>query len=628
QLIAHYTLKNRSDRPRVVTLVLAVRPLQVNPPTQFLNVQGGVAPIRDLSWDGRALSVDGRRRLFPLQKPDEVIAAGFDAGNVPELLAMPRPAPATSVKDEAGFASGLLLYRLALPPRGNRRIAIVVPLAGEPVLPVQDTPAWLDREQEKAAAAWREKLNRVALRLPPAGRPLADTLRTALAHILISRSEAALRPGTRAYARSWIRDGAMMSSALLRLGHAGVSRAYVEWFAAHQFASGKVPCCVDYRGSDPVAENDSPGELLHLIAEQYRYTRDRAWLRSMWPRVAAAAAYMDSLRLKERTAQNLTAERRAFHGLMPPSISHEGYSDRPAYSYWDDFWALAGYDGAVATAQALGRGNDARRLVRQRQEFDRDLQASLRASIARHDIDYLPASADRGDFDPTSTTIALSVAGQQAYLPQRELRQTFERYWKEFLLRRDGGIKWEAYTPYELRSVGTYVRLGSRERARELLDFFLKDRRPASWNQWAEVVGRELREPRFVGDMPHAWIASDFISSVLDLFAYERAADRALVLAAGVPTDWLAGEGIAIERLRTHYGELSYTLRHDRGRLVLKIAGGLRPPPGGLVLAWPYAGSPPPAFVNGRPARWENDTELRIRTLPAVIAVGGGPGGE
>jgi len=185
---------------------------------------------------------------------------------------------------------------------------------------------------------------------------------------------------------------------------------------------------VDYRGSDPVAENDSPGELLHLIAEQYRYTRDRAWLRSMWPRVAAAAAYMDSLRLKERTAQNLTAERRAFHGLMPPSISHEGYSDRPAYSYWDDFWALAGYDGAVATAQALGRGNDARRLVRQRQEFDRDLQASLRASIARHDIDYLPASADRGDFDPTSTTIALSVAGQQAYLPQRELRQTFERY--------------------------------------------------------------------------------------------------------------------------------------------------------------------------------------------------------
>jgi hypothetical protein len=172
------------------------------------------------------------------------------------------------------------------------------------------------------------------------------------------------------------------------------------------------------------------------------------------------------------------------------------------------------------------------------------------------------------------------------------------------------------------------VRLGWRERAGQLLDFFLADRRPAGWNQWAEVVGRGVRDPRFVGDMPHAWIASDFIRSVLELFAYEREADQALVLAAGVPNDWLTGQGIGIERLRTPYGELTYTLRRDGRRLVLRIAGGLRPPPGGLVLVWPYAGIPRPAFINGRPAQWENNKELRIRTLPAVIAVGAAPGGE
>ena len=85
------------------------------------------------------------------------------------------------------------------------------------------------------------------------------------------------------------------------------------------------------------------------------------------------------------------------------------------------------------------------------------------------------------------------------------------------------------------RVAGSFVRLGWRERTHELFDYFVRDQRPAGWNQWAEVVGREPRRPRFIGDMPHAWIASDYIRSVLDMFAYERPDEKALVLAAGIP---------------------------------------------------------------------------------------------
>ena len=94
-------------------------------------------------------------------------------------------------------------------------------------------------------------------------------------------------------------------------------------------------------------------------------------------------------------------------------------------------------------------------------------------------------------------------------------------------------------------SSARFVRLGWRERAHELLDFFFKDQRPRGWNQWAEVVGREPRQPRFIGDMPHAWIASDYIRSVLDMFAYERQSDRSLVLAAGIEDAWFEGPGFA-----------------------------------------------------------------------------------
>jgi len=50
QLVARYVVENQSGRPRIVTLALAIRPYQVNPPTQFLNTPGGVAPIRALSY--------------------------------------------------------------------------------------------------------------------------------------------------------------------------------------------------------------------------------------------------------------------------------------------------------------------------------------------------------------------------------------------------------------------------------------------------------------------------------------------------------------------------------------------------------------------------------------------------
>jgi hypothetical protein len=621
QLLAEYRIENHSDRSRTVTLALVIRPFQVSPPMQFLSVQGGVSPLRSLSWDGQALSIDGERRVFSLVRPDRVFAAGFDSGNVPELLAQRAQPLAQAVTDETGFASAVLLYRLQVLPHKARHVGFAAPVTGAVTLPKDHAVPWLKRQQSETADAWRKKLNRVTLHLPAAAKPIEDGLRTALAHILVSRDGPALRPGTRSYARSWIRDGAMMSDALLRLGHTDVVHDYAEWFASHQFGNGKVPCCVDARGADPVAENDSNGELIHLLAQYHRYTGNHAWLQHMWPEISSAVEFMNVLRATERTASNEVDERRAFYGLMPASISHEGYSDRPAYAYWDDFWSLAGYAGAMDSAKALKRDNEAMHLARQHDEFRKDLLASIRTSIAQHQIDYIPASADRGDFDPTSTTIALSVAGQQSALPQPELDQTFERYWKGFVARRDGTTDWDAYTPYELRSVGAFVRLGRRERAFELLDFFLHDRRPGPWNQWPEVIGREVRKPRFLGDLPHAWVASDFIQAVLDLFAYERIEDQTLVLAAGVPTDWLDGPGIEIIDLRTPYGKLSYSLRRNGERVLLKIAGGLMPPPGGLLFTWPYQASPGKTLIDGRPAQWEKGGALRIRTLPATIAI-------
>ena len=616
QLVARYRLTNPHDAPREYTLALAVRPLQVNPPSQFLNTVGGVSRIGRLRIDGGTVAVDGRPRVFATRAPDAAFATPFQAGlEVARLAAGDLPATAEA-EDPSGLASGMLLYRWRLAPGESREVALVAPLTGPARMPAGFDAA---RAQAAMEAAWRERLGQVQLRLPPQGRQFADTVRTALGHMLVSRVGPRLQPGTRSYSRSWIRDGAMISEGLLRLGRPEVVREYLEWYAPYQFENGKVPCCVDDRGSDPVPENDSHGELIFNIAEYWRYTGDRAFLERMWPHVAGAFGYMEQLRASERTEANRRLDP-AFYGMMPASISHEGYSAKPMHSYWDNFWALRGYKDAVEIARALGRDADAARMARARDQFRADLAASLRHATRRHGIDYLPGAAELGDFDPTSTTIALAPGGEQDWLPRDLLENTFERYWRQFVQRRDGLREWKDYTPYEWRNVAAFVRLGWRERAWEATGYFFDDRAPAAWNQWAEVVSRTPRKPFFVGDLPHAWVASDFLRSALDMFAYARERDDSLVLAAGVPVDWLDGEGIAVDGLYTPHGRLGYSLRRVDGELRLDVAADAGLPRGGLVLPWPYPGTPGAATIDGEPARWEG-SELRIRRPGARVRI-------
>lgn len=629
QLWARYRLSNTGTVPRSYVLALAVRPWQVNPPTQFLNTPGGWSPIRHLALDrsgGRVEAGEDEvppRQLRLLQMPDALAASSFDAGEIAARLAagrLPESTATAQADDAQGLASGAWLYRITLAPGESREIGWTSALSG--ALPKWHEPfpgtALLQYQQEATAARWRDALDRVHFRVPAQGRPLVDTLRTATAHMLISRIGPRLQPGTRSYARSWIRDGAMISEGLLRLGREDVVRDFVQWYAPYQFASGKVPCCVDARGSDPVPENDSHGELIFNIAEYARYTGDMPFLGAMWPHVRGAFDYMEVLRASERTEANRTRDA-AFYGLMPASISHEGYSAKPMHAYWDDFWALRGYDDAVAVAGMLGKREEAKAMAAARDQFRADLDASLRSAVATHGLDYLPGSAELGDFDPTSTTIALAPGNAQGWLPAAQLDGTFQRYWREFVQRRDGQREWKDYTPYEWRNVAAFVRLGWRERADQAVRFFFHDRQPQGWNQWAEVVSHTPRKPFFVGDLPHAWVASDFVRSALDMFAYERADDGSLVLAAGIPVDWLDGQGIAVDGLRTPYGRLSYSLRRDGGVLRLDVSGDALRAPGGVVLPWPYAGRPGTARIDGRHAVWQAG-ELRLHA-PASVEI-------
>ena len=66
QLVVRYRLANPGGKARDYTLALAVQPFQVNPPSQFLNIIGGVSPLRALSVTPDRVAVDGTPRTTRL----------------------------------------------------------------------------------------------------------------------------------------------------------------------------------------------------------------------------------------------------------------------------------------------------------------------------------------------------------------------------------------------------------------------------------------------------------------------------------------------------------------------------------------------------------------------------------
>lgn len=627
-LVARYRVANTGPAPRAVKLFLAVRPFQVSPPWQNLGMEGGVARIHRLAWDGVALTVDRARRVHPLVEPEAFGASRSEEGPTPRFFAEGRVPPrAQGAADPIGLVGGAFAWQFVLAPGAHDEVSLVVPQHPdvEPPRPGSRRAAsrWTARRLEQARRHWRRRLDGFAIDLPPSAAALEASVRASLAWILVNRDAPRIQPGSRVYERSWIRDGAMTAASLLELGFADEAREFLRWYARHQRADGRIPCCIDQRGADWTPENDSEGEFVWGVVETWRHTRDLGFLRELWPAVERAALAIDALRQERRTPAWRTREGGIFFGLVPQSISHEGYASRPVHSYWDDLWAVRGLADAAAAAGALGHADAARRFAQAHGELLGDLVASLRTVVATRGLTTLPASAELADFDPNSTAIAVDPVGVAGALPQALLANTFERWWEEFESRQRGATPLEAYTPYEMRNAVAFLLLGRPDRALALLEALVADQRPPAWRQWPEISWRNPATPRFLGDLPHGWIASTYLRSMRRLLVAERHGDGALVIGAGVPERWVDEEpGVRARGLSTHYGDVDLAWRADGpDRVELRIEGRLALPPAGIEVASPRARPLRAVTVNGRASERFDARHAWLAEAPARVVL-------
>ena len=130
-------------------------------------------------------------------------------------------------------------------------------------------------------------------------------------------------------------------------------------------------------------------------------------------------------------------------GLLPVSVSHEGYLAQPVHSYWDDFWALRGLHDAVELARAARRASSRRsagrrcaaRFARLAVRLDRGRPARER------NLDFIPGSIEWADFDPTATANAIYLLDVPEGLNRTARRSNLRQVSRRLARKRSGAVR-------------------------------------------------------------------------------------------------------------------------------------------------------------------------------------------
>jgi len=521
-----YSLENKGTSTASGKLYFTIRPFQVTPCWMF----GGLEKIWSIGMEGsNRFKINGNNGFSAITAPDDFGAIAYEDGDIIDFVGKGVLPPTTTVTSTEGYASAALAYTYSLAPGGKQDFMFAIPMdKGIDDSDLPSTPTEVISAFDESKAMWKGILDNIESDLP--NQDIVNTFKSNVAYILVQKDSQALQPGSGNYDRSWMRDGADMGAALLRTGHFTEVKDYLGWVAGFQREDGLIPPVIYSEGCTATVPNewDSQGEFIFLVSEYYKFAQDRPFLEQTFPNVVKALEFLEDLREQRLTPKY---EDTRFYGILPESICHEGYRAPGVHCYWDDFWALKGWQEAREMAEILGRDDLIPWIDNEEQDFRKCFVDSIKRTMCEQCIEYIPGSTG-GDFDATSTAVSVWPTEQTDLLKEGgllpALKYTLDKYYQEtFLPRLEHGVQF-GYTPYEMRTAIAYLMLGQKEKTLKMLDYFLKDRRPLEWNHWAEVVHPGYRNPEYIGDMPHSWIGAIYVNLIRSLSVYEK--DRRIYL--------------------------------------------------------------------------------------------------
>lgn len=506
------------------------------------------------------LMVNDKPAVIGLRPPSAAgcVSLAEDRRDLSQLLLKGEIPTRAKAADPAGWCGGCLAYNVHLDPGGVWEVGWDLPVWPNWTEP----PAMLSSRcqlpagdrLELLADQLRDQLVKVDLKLPDLR--IHEAFHASITHLWAAWADDEARIATVCYPFGWMRDGVYILNALDKAGHHDLVRANLARLVGDPWAGGFGP------------EADAPGQLLWVLGEHYLLTRDTAWLRSVYACVRERCAVLAELRrcrtpyhapqsrvlpeARRRPDGNLVAEP-ARHGLI------QGRMDWHRPVFWVNAWALAGLRRAAELAAALDEDDDA-----------------LAWSAEAHEVAVALASP-AAKFGSNERDFVGAIWPTDARHPQDPAtREEFDRRWRTLRLDEHnvyhGEPRWRYF---ELGEAHNLLRLGYRDRAKLVIEQFLRSQDAPGLYGWAEgdFTGDPSGDWRFIrgwwpGEhvdanrgsaiVPHGWVAAEMALLLRDLLVFED--DGVLVLGAGVSAEWLRDAPLGLADAPTHYGQLTWRL--------------------------------------------------------------------
>ncbi|MFC1517940.1 hypothetical protein ACFL5G_05255 [Candidatus Margulisiibacteriota bacterium] len=533
-------VKNVSRKVKECAFAFAFRPYN----------NEGLSLVHNIDFPGNnSFYVNNKVGGVFMQTPDEVHWSHLSKGDVSLFLEEPATAREfVSARSRVGMATAMAKYNLVLHPGKSRSFEVRMPLqkfhekeAKQKKVIEKIRNHNFEKMLDQAVAQWEDKLCK-GMQISVPDKKMMSAFWANKAYLLLFYDGEEITPGPSTYHHFWMRDAAYMVRTLDMVGYHTEAAKILNTYPNRQKWNGNF--------FSQAGEWDSSGEAIWTLVEHYKLTKDRAFLRKMYPSIRNAAHWIIRKRWKNKKKDP------GYKGLMPPGLSaeHFGLSD---YYYWDDFWSLAGLRETLYSAKELKRGTFW--WQQNYTKFFKSINKSLKYIEGNFGRPIIPVS-------PSRRMDSAAIGSLVAYYPLRilpqddiRLKNTIDYLRKKHFL--GGGF----FHDVNHAGYGTYLTvhiaqclLGQRNpEALEIFDWFLKVATP-TWT-WPESIHPQTLGGA-IGDGHHGWALVELLTFLRNMLFFEEK-DR-LVITPILPQSWLKkGKKIIVNDAPSEFGKISYEIK-------------------------------------------------------------------
>lgn len=534
-------IRNTSPKTQSVKIWMSIRPY--NPE--------GIAPVHHLKFnpDQRTWWTENAPVAVLLQSPASVFCGNAEEGDV--WLMNRHKKNVEETRCPAGLASSASVFNLTIAPGATENLDFSFPLNQDKELNTLD---WNDkaffnygRAKSRFYYRWNRKWERkLDIQIPD------EELNRLTASCLTNQSifclGKSLSPGYLIYDDFWFRDAAFLGHMLLKSGQFESVREIIRHFPDHQKGDGFF--------QSQEGEWDSNGQVLWLVNQYWKYTRDENLLHELYPSLVAGAKW-----IQKKRNQNSDSE---VKGMLPAGFSAEHFGANDYY-FWDNFWSLAGLEALSELAYDLNYKNTKTWLEPEKTAYRERLSELVRKSIKTND-GVLSASPKRG-FDGGAIGNVVTAYPLQLEGFEDPAFSTSERLLADF------GMNGLFYHPVAHTGINIYLTL-------QLLHCQIYQRRTDFWadlekiaklasptGTWPEALHPQLLGG-VMGEGHHGWANAEWASIIRDALVCDWNSE--LWVTPALNPAWLESPGeLKIKDTATPFGKLSFELIWDENQIEL-----------------------------------------------------------